>query len=250
MNILENGLRSADPSKGRIRKPECMDTQTALLQLASPGLPIGGYSYSQGLEAAVACGLVCDEATARAWIQEQLLHVVAHCEAPAWILLFDAWSQADYGRASHWNAWFHASRETRELRRETEQMGWSLASLANELSWGTPALRTALGSLPVITLPAAHACCACALALDRHCALAAYLFTWVENQVMAAIKTIPLGQLAGQRILNDVRRRIGAACDEAEHRAAATPPRLDTFAPQLAILSARHETQYSRLFRS
>jgi urease accessory protein len=233
-----------------MRKPAGVDAQTALLQLASPGLPIGGYSYSQGLEAAVACELVHDEDTARAWIREQLLHVMAHCEAPAWLLLFDAWSQADYERAARWNAWFHASRETRELRRETEQRGWSLASLANELSWGGPALRAALGGLPVITLPAAHACCACALELDRHDALAAYLFTWVENQVMAAIKTIPLGQLAGQRILDDVRRHVGAACGEAAHRADASPPKLDTLAPQLAILSARHETQYSRLFRS
>ncbi len=223
---------------------------TALLQLTSPALPIGGYSYSQGLEAAVECALVTDEATAMSWIGDQLMHVVAHCEAPVWVLLFDAWSGADHERVAYWNAWFHASRETRELRYETEQMGWSLAGLASELDWITAGQRIVLDGLPVITLPAAHACCAQVLGLDRQSALAAYLFTWLENQVMAAIKAVPLGQMAGQRMLDDLRRRVGAACDDAVGRAAASPPQLDTFAPQLAVLSARHETQYSRLFRS
>lgn len=238
------------PASAWIRKTDDVDAQMALLQLTSPALPIGGYSYSQGLESAIECALIKDEASAQAWITEQLMHVIAHCEAPIWILLFDAWSTMDYAGAANWNTWFHASRETRELRHETEQMGWSLAGLAGSLSWGSADMRAALGNLRVVTLPAAHAFCACALSLEKHDALAAYLFTWLENQIMAAIKTVPLGQLAGQRILNKVRCHVGAACDEAAQRAGASPPRLDTLAPQLAILSARHETQYSRLFRS
>src|SRR5690606_33038247 len=100
---------------------------TALLQLSSPSLPIGGYSYSQGFEAAVDMNFVHDEASAGQWIQQQLELVIAQCEAPVWTLLFDGWTHKDWTALTHWNQWFHASRETQEIRQETEQMGWSLA---------------------------------------------------------------------------------------------------------------------------
>jgi urease accessory protein len=223
---------------------------TALLQLCSPSLPIGGYSYSQGLEAAAHAGLVRDEASARRWIQGQLDGVLVQCEAPIWLLMFDAWANRDWSGLSHWNEWFHASRETHELRQETEQMGWSLMKLAKDLDWGEAKVRDRFCALPVTTLPAAHAYAAYALDICRENGLAAYLFSWLENQVMAAIKTIPLGQAAGQRILDGVRRCIPGVCEEALVRAAYEPPRLSTLAPQFAILSSRHESQYSRLFRS
>lgn len=222
----------------------------ALLQLSSPALPIGGYSYSQGFEAAVDNGLVNNEDSAGRWIAQQLNWVMAQGEAPAWILLFDAWSERDWTQVAHWNDWFHTTRESQELRQETEQMGWSLVKLADQLNWGEAPARQQLLSQANIVYPAAHAYCVHALDIAKPAGLAAYLFTWLENQVMAAIKTVPLGQMAGQRILNDVRSHIPAVCDEAFSRAAHAPPRLATLAPQLAIVSARHETQYSRLFRS
>jgi len=223
---------------------------TALLQLSSPALPIGGYSYSQGFEAAVDRQLIRDEATARVWIRQQLELVIAHCEAPVWILLFTAWADEDWQGLAYWNNWFHTSRESREMRQETGQMGWSLVKLATDLEWGQAAPRDRLAALSTVTLPAAHAYCANVLGIDKTKGLAAYLFTWLENQVMAAIKTVPLGQVSGQRILNQLRLCIPAICSEAMIRAEHQPPRIHTLAPQLAILSSRHETQYSRLFRS
>ena len=247
------GIRTDIRTSMNIRTSEHdVDTSqlTALLQLSSPALPIGGYSYSQGFEAAVDRELVHDEATACVWIREQLEQVVAQCEAPVWTLLFAGWAEDDWQKLVYWNKWFHTSRESRELRQETEQMGWSLVKLSTDLEWGQPEARDRLLALPTATLPAAHAYCAHALGINPINGLAAYLFAWLENQVMAAIKTVPLGQMSGQRILNQLRLRIPAVCSEALSRAAHEPPRIHTLAPQLAILSSRHETQYSRLFRS
>jgi urease accessory protein len=222
----------------------------ALLHLSSPALPIGGYSYSQCFETAVDLDIVHDEASACRWIEDQLNLVMAPCEAPVWSLLFKAWSAGDLAGVCHWNDWFRASRETRELRQETEQMGWSLSRLASDLGWGCDAARSSLRQLKNITLPAAHAFAACALEAEHDDALSAYVFSWIENQVMAAIKTVPLGQMAGQRILNRSRQRIPAVITQAVARASGTPAHLCSLAPQLAIMSSRHETQYSRLFRS
>jgi urease accessory protein len=172
------------------------------------------------------------------------------CEAPVWLLLFDSWHGSDWAGVAHWNQWFMATRETRELRQETEQMGWSLVKLANELAWGEACARERLLGLANVVLPTAHAYSAWALGLARRAGLAAYLFTWLENQMMAALKAVPLGQMAGQRIVDQLRQQIPAVCDGAIERAATDPPRIHTLAPQLAILSSRHETQYSRLFRS
>jgi urease accessory protein len=223
---------------------------TALLQLSSPSLPIGGYSYSQGFEAAVDMRVVHDETSACQWIQQQLEWVIAQCEAPVWALLFDGWNNKDWAALTHWNQWFHASRETQEIRQETEQMGWSLAKLSTDLAWGDAVARGYLLGLTVTTLPTAHAYTVHAMGINKHAGLAAYLFSWLENQTMAAIKTVPLGQMGGQRILNRIREHIPGVCDDALARASCQPPRVSTLSPQFAILSSRHEFQYSRLFRS
>jgi urease accessory protein len=250
------GMATAIPPNTRntmtIRQSKPMEASrlAALLQLSSPALPIGGYSYSQALESAVELKIITDEASACQWIGQQLSIVVAQCEAPVWILLHGGWTNRDASHIGYWNDWFHATRETQELRQETEQMGWSLARLAQELEWGEPDALACLLEQAIITLPAAHAYSTHALGIDQQAGLTAYLFTWLENQVMAAIKTVPLGQMAGQRILDHTRRQLPAVYEEATGRASHSPPRVYTLAPQFAILSSRHETQYSRLFRS
>ena len=142
---------------------------------------------------------------------------------------------------------FLASRESAELRRETQQMGWSLAQLCTQLEWGDAARLATLNALKPISQPTAFAFAAYAHDAAPDAALAAYAFAWVENQAAAALKAVPLGQIAGQRIIVALREPI----DTAVQRALATSPdEITTFAPQLGILSARHESQYSRLFRS
>ncbi|QEZ46093.1 urease accessory protein UreF [Cupriavidus oxalaticus] len=222
----------------------------SLLHLASPALPIGGFSYSQGLEAAIEAGSIHDALTAERWIRDNLLHVQAQCEAPLWLLLHRHWHAGDTAAVQAWNDWFHATRETSELRLETEQMGWSLAKLIAQMEWGTPALREALATLSPVCLPTAFTAACVALDVDARDGLAAYCFNWAENQVAAAIKAVPLGQVAGQHMLRRLHAAVLQTVDEAARRADATPPQLSTFSPMLGLLCARHETQYSRLFRS
>jgi urease accessory protein len=218
-----------------------------LLQLASPSLPIGGYSYSQALESVVDQGIVHDAASACAWIGDVLDLVVAEGEAPvAWRLL-DSAAAGDWRRFEHWNAWFRASRETAELRAETEQMGGSLARLASDLDLLDAAALQATRRCAQLTLPASFALAACGFRIAAVPALTAYLWVWLENQAMAAIKSVPLGQLAAQRLLKDLATRIPPALV----RARTIPDgEITSFAPGLALASARHETQYCRLFRS
>lgn len=220
---------------------------TALLHLASPALPIGAFSYSQGLEAAVEAQWIVDADTARAWIEDGLLHVLARAELPFIAHQLTRWEQHDAMALADADAQFLASRETAELRRETEQMGWSLKQLAAALEWGDEARRATLLAMTPLSQPSAFAFAAAAHGVATDAALAAYAFAWAENQVAAALKAVPLGQLAGQRILVAAR----AVIDDAVASAMNTPPeRINTFSPMLGVFSARHETQYSRLFRS
>ncbi|ALC56434.1 urease accessory protein UreF [Burkholderia pseudomallei] len=226
-----------------------MDTAelVALLHLASPALPIGAFSYSQGLEAALDAPLIRDADGARDWIASGLADVLAQGELPFLAHQLARWHAHDAAALADANDEFVASRESFELRRETEQMGWSLAQLCASLEWGDAARRATLASIPSIALPSAFAFAAAAHGATPDAALAAYAFGWVENQTAAAIKAVPLGQLAGQKIIVALREPIR----DAVRRALATPPEaINTFAPQLGILSARHESQYSRLFRS
>ena len=218
-----------------------------LLQLASPTLPIGAYSYSQGLEWAVEAAAVHDAATAQAWIGDLLELVVARGEAAiAWRLLGTA-RRGSWPLFATWNAWFCASRETAELRAETAQMGGSLVKLAADLDLLDQPARDALSTLAPITLPAAYALAARGFAVPTDAALTAYVWSWLENQVLAAIKLVPLGQVAGQRLLTALGARIPQVVATAMTLA---DDDLSTFAPGLALASARHETQYTRLFRS
>lgn len=202
---------------------------TALLHLASPALPVGAFSYSQGLEAAVEARHVHDEASAARWIAEGLA-VLAACEAPLWLLQYADWQAGRLDAVAERDGWFLATRETRELRLETAQMGWSLARLIAQMGWGAPAMRDALAARAAITFPTAFAAAAVALGIEARDGLTAYSFAWVENQVAAAVKAIPLGQAAGQRILFGLHAAVGQAAEDAARRAACHPPELDLLA--------------------
>ena len=199
-----------------------------LLQLASPTLPVGAYSYSQGLEAAIDAGLVRDRETAKEWIADVLELSMARLEAQVLRAQIASPTQER-------NDFFLATRETAELRAETLQMGQALARLLSELGISVP--------IEAPAFPTAFAIAVRHWNIEPKEAVVAYLWSWLENQVMAAVKAVPLGQTAGQKILLD----LGGRLDRIEE---IPEPMWSNFAPGLACLSSRHETQYSRLFRS
>lgn len=224
-----------------------LQSLAALLHLASPALPIGAFSYSQGLEAAVEHGIITDAPSAQRWIASQLDGVFTTGEMALLARQWRHWHANDFTALVRVNDWLLATREAAELRAETEQMGWSLTQLAMSLEWGTAAQREQLASIRPIALPTAFAFAALAHGAPLADMLVAYAFSWLENQVAGALKAVPLGQLAAQRVIVALRPRI----IDAANRAATLPDdRINTFSPALAILASRHETQYSRLFRS
>ena len=218
-----------------------------LLQLASPALPVGAFSYSQGLEAAVESGVVTDAPSAGRWIGDALALSVAKFEAPAWGRLHSAWLGGDQDSVHRLNSWFCATREAAELRAETLQMGYSLRRLCTELGEFDAKDLEGLAAMAEVAYPTVHSFAAAQWELPAHEALVGYLWSWLENQVMAALKAVPLGQTDGQRLLLRLGDTLSSIAAEAM---VAEDARLANFAPGLAIASSRHETQYSRLFRS
>ena len=221
---------------------------TRLLQLTSPALPVGAYTYSQGLEWAVHAGAISDEASAGHWIGDLLDLGIGRFEAPLLVALMGAWAASDGAEIARLNADFLASRESAELHAETVQMGYSLRRLLGELRDPTlDILLERLTPIAELAFPSVWAGLAVASKIEPSAAVAAYLWSWAENQVMAALKSVPLGQAAGQRLLADLGRRIVPVAE-----AALQLPETAwaNFMPAFAIASACHETQYSRLFWS
>jgi len=218
-----------------------------LLQLTSPALPVGAYTYSQGLEWAVEQGTVTNEATALAWIGDLLQWNLARFEAPWLVRFMAAWQAGDDGALSSLDRDFIASRETAELRAETLQMGHSLKRLLADLPQFPAACCARLGAYPEASFPLVWSGAAVAWLIPVEEATNAYLWAWAENQTMAALKTVPLGQAAGQRILAQLGEMIPPL---AEQSLRLEETAISNFAPGFAIACACHETQYSRLFRS
>lgn len=219
-----------------------------LLQLASPALPVGAYTYSQGLEWAVESGRIRNEATALQWIADLLQHGIGRFEAPLLVHLMQHWAKGDAAEIGRLNADFLASRESAELRAESVQMGFSMRRLLGELQDAslTP-VQQSLADYPEVAFPTVWAGIATAWGVPVQEALGGYLWAWAENQVMAALKAVPLGQAAGQRVLSALGAHIPGVADTA---LSLPEQEWSNLTPAFAICCARHETQYSRLFRS
>jgi urease accessory protein len=220
-----------------------------LIWLASPALPVGGFSYSEVLEAAVDRAGVTSEATARTWLLEQLNLSLARGDLAVVGEAIGAWRRNDLARVDALNRWILVTRESSELRLQTEQMGRSFVEWLRNQAKDDPAQQSGIESLAAMdaTYPVAFALAVAQGGAPVRDGTLAFAFGWAENMVQAALKSVPLGQSAGQRILAELAREIPAAVELALTR---TDDTRQAFSPMLAILSAQHETQYSRLFRS
>lgn len=215
-----------------------------LWQLISPALPVGAYAYSQGMEYAVHAGWIKDERDAVEWIEGLAINTVTTLDVPVLARLYDGWLNRNEANIDYWNQFLLAARESAELRAEDSCLGGSLARLLAELEVVEAVLwrdskQTSFATMFALATTRWDIC------LED--AAQGYLWAWSENQVAAAVKLVPLGQSAGQRILSRIIDVIPGAV--------ATGLQLDddaigVIAPGLAIASALHETQYTRLFRS
>jgi urease accessory protein len=214
------------------------------LHLASPALPVGGFAYSQGLEQAIEDRCVTNREQAYVWIRDGLLLNLARQELPWWLHCYEAALHQQWVALLEGNDQLSALRETAELRLESLQMGYSMAKLFAQ--WPSTQVLDALKEVKW-SYPAAYAALAACTGVEKETALAAYLWSWVENQVLAAIKTVPLGQIEGQELLHRLKQDIPAACQVAQ---STRITEAGSAAFGLALTSTRHEMQYSRLFRS
>ncbi|HEY5799844.1 MAG TPA: urease accessory UreF family protein [Burkholderiaceae bacterium] len=217
-----------------------------LLQLSSPSLPVGAYSYSQGLETAIGDGTVHDAQTARAWIEDNLREVAAPFDAPLQWRLLRAFAARDAEAVQWWSERWLAARDTAELRAETVQMGYSLTQLLKQLH-DDSGLLDLLQVQREPALPAAYACAAAAFGVPPDAALLGMLYAQTENQVLVCVKSVPLGQVAGQKLL----LALGPAIERAAQTARALEDDdLSNWTPMLSLLSMRHEALHGRLYRS
>lgn len=215
-----------------------------LLHLVSPALPVGAYAYSQGLEFAVEQHWVSSLAEAEDWIGSVLSHSVGGLDLPVLQRLYRAFSNGDLAQAEYWNDYLQASRESHELLLEDRQMGEALQRLLLSLNLDIAA-RWPEASTP--SFATAFAMAACYWQLTEADAMQGFAWSWLENQVAAAIKLVPLGQTDGQRLLLTLMPLLEQTVINAKQR---EDDELGVGLPRLAVASAQHETQYSRLFRS
>ena len=218
-----------------------------LLQLASPMLPVGAYSYSQGLEWAIECGDVTDKNSAEAWIGAVLTMYQGQFELPVLHRLMGAWATGDMDAVAEWDAFYQAGRDTAEAHAESRQMGYSLVRLLSEFDTLPAEWLAHLKALPTPAFITVYAGIVDQWQIAAEQALHAYAWSWLENQVAAAMKTVPLGQVAGQKIMLELGGRLPAVVKAAM---ALADDDISNFCPGLSIAGCRHETQYTRLFRS
>lgn len=221
-----------------------------LQQLISPSLPIGAFTYSQGMEWAVECGWIKDADDVYVWLDGLLESSVGALELPVLARLYHASQQQDHNAFSHWADTLLAWRETSELRAEECQRGQALTMVLDKLpdAAGWPELQETQWRDALAQTQLAGFALACARwHVDLEQALNGYLWSWLENMVIVAVKLIPLGQSDGQRVLYRFSDQLAAITKQAMGLA---DDDIGSSSPAMAIASSLHETQYCRLFRS
>lgn len=213
-----------------------------LWQLISPTLPVGAYAYSQGLEYAIEAGWIKDEATATEWILGLIKNNLSALDVPVFFRLYDAWENKQIENVERWNEIILALRESSELRQEDCDLGKAMKKLLTGLDVSIP--ENAIDDMAFVTA-FSYACQN--WSIDRHEAVHGLLWSWCENQVAAAVKLVPLGQTSGQKILSMAMPAIEASVKRGQE---CEDDAIGLLSPGMAIGSALHETQYTRLFRS
>jgi urease accessory protein len=217
----------------------------ALLQFVSPALPIGAYSYSEGIETLVQNGKVKDLATLEHWLQQELKYGAIAVEAVVLLRAYASVETGQFDRLSYWNDWLSAFRETEEMREQSWQMGRSLSRLLIDLQPSLQPTFTACGDGCNLTI--AFAIAAHHWQIEPHTAVLGYLYSWAANLANAGVRLIPLGQTQGQRLLLNLYPILEVTAIAAMN---AQENDLKNCGWGLAIASMQHETLYSRLFRS
>lgn len=218
-----------------------------LMQLVSPALPIGAFAFSQGLESAFELGWVSDEQSLSEWLSGVLEDGLTRCELPLIARFYTALEQQDSDAIAQWDEWLAATRETAELAAEDSRLGASLKRLLGSLEL----LPKDAGSPPLLPAHAGYVTLFSYAAFMRRVpprqALLGFGWAWLENQLAVACKALPLGHTAAQRVIEQLRGELVEAVDQA---LLLEDDDLGPILPGVALASALHETQYSRLFRS
>jgi urease accessory protein len=223
--------------------------ETAFLPLMcwlSPGFPVGAYAYSHGLEWAVEAGDIGDEASLEAWLSDLLLDGLGRNDAILLCAAYRAVEGHDRAALDGVNELALALATSTEFRLETAQQGRSFLD-AVLAAWPDPAQSEAAAGFDEVALPVALAIAAASRRIGLVPTAQAYLTALAQNLVSAAIRLAPIGQTAGQRILARLLPALARLGDEA---ATLDLDDLGSSTFRADLGSFRHETQYTRLFRS
>lgn len=224
-----------------------MDNSTLLylLQLVSPTLPVGAYSYSEGIETLVEREIINSKQSLENWLKHELCYGTIRTEVAVMLRIYQSISQEDIEAITYWNAWLSATRETQELRQQSWQMGRSLLKLLIELQ---PSIGKFLKVLDVnCNYAVAFGIAAASWQIEPEIAAIAYLQSWISNLISAGVRLIPLGQTAGQQILFHLNALLTQVTQEI---LVLKDEELSSCSWGLTLASMAHQTQYTRLFRS
>lgn len=216
-----------------------------LQQLASPVLPVGAYSYSEGLEMLVESGTIETAAALQHWLAQELAVGSVTVDGAILARAYQAVRGQNYTQLVDWNHWWSAARETAELRRQSWQMGRSLVRLVRSLDDSMAVWLEALEGEVNWSIGFGAAAAHWQIALQA--TLLAYMQGWTGNLIGAGVKLIPLGQTAGQQILLDLSPTIAQAAARSQSLSDAA---LCSCSWGLALASSQHEMQQVRLFQS
>ncbi len=214
-----------------------------LLHLSSPALPVGAYAYSQAQEYAVDDNWITSEEKVVDWIGGVLLNSISSLDLPCLIRMYHAWQKDDIKQVKYWNDYLLACRETSELLLEDEQLGQALQRLLLAVEKKSEII----SSIQTPSFVAMFSYAGSQWEIPIKEVVLGFSWSWVENQVAAATKLLPLGQTQAQRCLVALMTLVEEATNLAEM---IYDDDIGPGLPGLSLASSLHERQYSRLFRS